>query len=273
MPIRSNWRAMAALLLAPLSVWAQWMHYPTPGMPRTQEGKPDLNAPASRRPDGKPDLSGIWAPEPTPLPELLRVVGGENSVPPPLGSEPISRYFANLLADYKSGEEPLRGGITRRPDDPALACLPTGMPMFDTYPQAHKIVQTTGLTVILHENDNTFRQIFTDGRGFPDVLEPSWLGSSIGRWEGDTLVVTTVGLNGRSSLDLVGHTHTDRLRITERFRRVSMGKIELQLLLDDPRTFIRPVAVKFNWVLFPDTDLLESFCSENEKDRSHIHPK
>jgi hypothetical protein len=145
--------------------------------------------------------------------------------------------------------------------------------MFDTYPLAHKIVQTAGLTVILHENDNTFRQIFTDGRKFPDELEPSWLGSSIGRWEGDTVVVDTTGLIGRSSLDLVGHTHTDRLRITERFRRISIGKIELLLILDDPQTFTGPVAVKLNWVLFPDTDLLESFCSENEKDRSHIDAK
>lgn len=270
MRIRSALTAGAMLLLAPLGIWAQWMHYPNRGLPRTQAGKPDLSAPAPRGADGKPDLSGIWAPEPTPLPELLRILTTKDSVPPPSGSEPIVKYFANILADYKSGEEPLRTGIGRRPDDPALSCLPTGMPMFDTYPQAHKIVQTTGLVVILHENDNTFRQIFTDGREFPDVLEPSWLGSSIGRWEGDTLVVTTAGLNGRSSLDLTGHTHTDRLRITERFHRVSVGKIELQLTLDDPQTFTRPVAVKFDWVLFPDTDLLESFCSENEKDRIHV---
>lgn len=274
MRTRHSWAARVMLFAVPLCGWAQWIHYPTLGIPRTQDGKPDLSAPPPRGSDGRPDLAGVWAPEPTPIPELLRVVSRYGiNVPAPLGSASITKYYADILADYKPGEEPLRPGIGLRTDDPALLCLPTGMPMFDTNALAHKIVQTPGLMIIMSENDNTFRQIFTDGRKFPNDLEPSWLGSSVGRWEGDTLVVDTAGMNGRSSLDAVGHTHTDRLRVTERFRRVSFGKIELQLTLDDPQTFSKPLTVKFNWALFPDTDLLESFCTENEKDHSHVSAK
>ena len=143
------------------------------------------------------------------------------------------------------------------------------MPMFDTIPTPRKIVQDPGLVLILGEYDNTFRQVFTDGRKLPEDFVPSWLGSSVGRWEGDTLVVETAGTNGRSLLDTRGHTHSDQLRITERFRRLQFGKMEVQLTLDDPQTFSRPAVVKFNWVLMPDTDLFESFCTENERDATH----
>jgi hypothetical protein len=254
-------------------VSAQWLHYPVAGAPRASGGKINLAASAPRGRDGKPDLSGIWAPQPSTVPEILASVpGSASNSPPPLGSEPITKYFANIFADFKPDATPLKSGITLRTDDPALHCLPTGMPMFDTYPLQRKIVQTPGLILLLSENDDTFRQIFTDGRPFPAELEPSWLGSSLGRWEGDALVVETAGLNGRSSLDLMGHTHSDQLRVTERFHRVNFGTIDFQMTLDDPQTFTRPFTVRFNLILLPDSDLLESFCSENEKDHSHATP-
>ena len=270
---RGSWTVRLVLLSAPLYASAQWMHYPTPGTPRTREGKPNLTAPAPRGPDGKPDFRVSGRPNRRRCPNSCPITRTAGSVPPPLGSESITKYFANILADFKPQEAPLRPSAVVRTDDPALQCLPTGMPMFDTHPSPRKFVQTPGLTLILNEYDNTFRQIFTDGRKLPEDPEPLWLGSSVGRWDGDTLVVDTGGLNGRRSLDLTGHTHSDQLRITERFRRTSFGKIELQLTLDDPQTFTKPLTVKFNWVLFPDTDLLEAFCSENEKDHSHIGAK
>ena len=265
---------LVTLWMAPVSARAQWLHYPLPGTPRGIDGKVNLAAPAPRGPDGKADLSGIWAPQPSSIPELLQSVpGAASGPPPPLGSEPIIKYFVNILADFKPEAAPLKPGIKLRPDDPALRCLPTGMPMFDTYPMQRKIVQAPGLILLLNENDETFRQIFTDGRRLPENLEPSWLGSSVGRWEGDTLVVETAGLNDRSSLDELGHTHSEKLRITERFHRVNFGTIDFQMTLDDPETFARPFTVRFNLIMLADSDLLESFCSENEKDRQHIAAK
>ncbi len=260
-----------ALFLVPLGASAQWLHYPSPNTPRTKDGKPNLTAPAPRAADGKPDLSGIWVPEPTPVAEL-QALRGPDSVQPAEGSEPPNKYFITILADFKSGQAPLQPTANVQRVEPALSCLPFGMPIFDTMPTPRKIVQLPGLLLMLGEYDETFRQIFTDGRKLPADPEPSWLGWSVGRWEGDTMVIDTVGTNGRSSLDLFGHMHSDQLRITERLHRVSFGTIDLQLTLDDPKTFTRPLTVRFNLSLMPDTDLLESFCSENEKDHIHSVP-
>src|SRR5258706_1984557 len=252
---------------------AQWLHHPVPGTPRTKDGKPNLSAPAPRASNGKPDLSGIWLPEASPIPELMRLLpGGQNG----LGEAIPTKYFLNILADFKPGEEPLRARPSAPPtltafrkDDPGLNCLPTGMPLMDTVPVPFKLVQTPGLILTLTEADNTFRQIFTDGRKHPEDSQPSWLGYSVGRWEGDTLVVETIGLNDRGWLDAVGHTHSDALRVTERFRRRDFGHLDVQLTLDDPKTFTQAVSVKFPEVLLPDTDLIEYFCSENQKVLTH----
>jgi hypothetical protein len=265
-----NLRIGIVVLAMPIGAWSQWLRYPVPGTPRTKDGRPNLMAAVPRTQDGKPDLSGVWQPEPSSIPEIIRAVHPVGQVvPAPLGSEQITKYFATILADFKPGESPLRPGVAVRTDDPALHCLPVGMLLFDTYPAPRKIVQTSGLIIMLSEVDTTYRQIFTDGRKLPEDQQPSWLGSSVGKWDGDTLVVETTGLNARSTLDLVGHTHSEKLRVTERFHRVNFGQMELQLALDDPDTFTTRVIVTFNLRLFPDTDLIESFCSENEKDLGH----
>ena len=263
------------ILLAAVSATAeaQWLHHPVPGTPRTKDGKPNLSAPAPRASNGKPDLSGIWQPEASPIPELMRLLpGGANG----LGEDIPTKYFINVLADFKPGEEPLRTRPSApltltafKKDDPGIHCLPTGVPMVDTVPVPFKLVQTPGLLLMLSEADTTFRQIFTDGRKHPEGPQPSWLGSSVGRWEGDSLVVETIGLNDRSWLDAVGHKHSDALRVTERFHRRDFGHLDLQLTLDDPKIFTRPITVKFTELLLPDTDLIESFCTENEKDLAH----
>ncbi len=273
---------IAILLMgAPMGAWGQWLNHPSPGSPRTKDGKANLAAAAPRGRDGKPDISGIWQPEATPIQELIRTIPEVGDGPPPaLGSEIPTKYFFTVLADFKPGEAPFQPAAARAAaqltpstvlkDDPGIHCLPTGMPMADTVPAPFKIVQTPGLIMILVEADTTFRQVFTDGRKLPEDPTPAWLGNSIGKWEGDTLVVETAGLNDRTWLDATGHKHSEALHVTERFHRVSFGRMELQLTLDDPKTFTKPVTVKFYLRLLPDTDLIESFCSEDEKDLSHV---
>ena len=264
------WLVLAA---ASATADAQWLHHPAPGTPRTKDGKPNLSAPAPLASNGKPDLSGIWQSEASPIPDLIRLIpGGQNG----LGEATPNKYFLNILADFKSGEEPLRTRpsapltlTTFKQDDPGLNCLPAGPPVLDTAPVPFKLVQTPGVLLMLSEADTRFRQIFTDGRKHPEDSQPSWLGYSVGRWDGDTLVVETIGFNDRGWLDAVGHTHSEALRVIERFHRRDFGHLDLQLTLDDPKTFTQPVAVKFTEVLLPDTDLIESFCSENEKDLTH----
>ena len=270
-------RMLIGLIGASLCTPAQWVNHPTPGTPRTKDGKPNLAAPAPRQSRGKPDLSGVWQAEATPIPELARLLpGGVNG----LGESVPNKYFINILADFKPEAAPLRASASGTPlpytvlavrnDDPRIRCLPSGMPMVDTLAFPFKIVQTPGLMMMLFEEDTTFRQIFTDGRELPEDPQPSWMGYSVGKWEGDALMVETIGLNDRSWLDVVGHRHSDALRVTERFHRANFGLMELQLTLDDPKTFTKLITVKFNLRMSPDTDLIEYYCSENEKDVDHV---
>jgi hypothetical protein len=266
--------AVFALLALAGGAPAQWVSYPTAGTPRTKDGKPNLAAPAPRTRDGKPDLSGIWHPEASSAAELVSASGGSRT-PPALGSEPPNRYFLNVLADFDPGPGPLQPAALKAFSQLTFVsrgydCLPIGMPMVATDPGPMKIVQTPGLIMILIEAETSFRQIFTDGRKLPGDLQPSWLGSSVGRWDGNTLVVDTMGLNSRTWLDASGHKHSEQLRVTERFHRVNFGRMELQLMLDDPETFTKPVSFKLNLLLLADTDLIESYCAEDEKDLKHV---
>jgi hypothetical protein len=271
---RCHTRIWIAVLALAGGASAQWISHPTAGAPRTKDGKTNLAAAAPRTSDGKPDLSGIWHPEGSSAAELLSASGG-NRTPPALGSEPPNKYFLNVLADFAPGPGPLKPAALKAFSELTFVsrgydCLPIGMPMVATDPGPVKIVQTRGLIMILIESETTFRQIFTDGRKLPGDPQPSWLGSSVGRWDGDTLVVETAGLNSRTWLDAAGHRHGEQLRVTERFHRINFGRMEVQLTLDDPETFTTPVSFKLNLQLLPDTDLIESFCAEDEKDLKHV---
>lgn len=270
---------LAAALVAAASPCAdaQWIHHPTPGLPRTADGQPRLADPAPRTAHGHPDLSGVWQAEGAPIPELLKMVpGGQNG----LGEDIPSKYFLDVLSDFAPGREPLQpsaaaaaarlslGGVSA--DDVGINCLPSGVPLVLTTPAPFKIVQTPGLTLVLAESDTSFRQIFTDGRPLPADPQPSWLGSSIGRWEGDTFVVETAGFNDRGQLDARGHRHSSALRVTERYRRRDVGHMDVELTFDDPVTFTQPVTIAVGMRLRPDTDLIEYFCSENEKDKARM---
>jgi hypothetical protein len=158
-------------------------------------------------------------------------------------------------------------------DDPASHCKPTGVPRVNFTPLPIKIVQTPGLTVILFEADTTFRQIHTDGRTLPEDPQPSWMGYSTGKWERSAFVVETVGFHDQGWLDVIGHPHSDALHLTERLRRIDFGHLEIQITVDDRKTYKQPFTVTQNMDLVPDSDLLEYFCTENEKDTQHYVTK
>ena len=240
------------VLSAPIG--AQWLKHPTPGIPRTADGKPNLTAPAPRTPDGKPDLSGLW-------------------------QRHADRYYNNITADLKPGEvqasaEALYQQRTRNfnRDSMDTLCLPNGPASATTPYHDSKIIQTPALMVILSD-DLTYRQIFMDGRELERDPNPSWLGYSVAHWEANTLVVESAGFNERSWLDYGGHPHSERLRVTERYHRRDFGHMELAMTLDDPTVYARPWTVTIQMELAADTEILEYVCNENEKDRSRMDAK
>jgi hypothetical protein len=267
------------LLFALLSTCApaQWLNYPTPGIPRTHDGKPNLTAPAPRAADGKPDLSGVWHVHPTSLAEMKRLFGDDVGVTSVPGMEPdtISKYAVNILLDFKPEEVSMRpeaAEIFRRRAtgvEDREVCLPIGIPVAGLVSEATKIVQSPRLTVIMYESDGTHRQIYTDGRALPKEFEqPSWLGYSAGKWVGETLLVETAGFNDKTWLDVGGHPHSEALRIVERYHRRDFGHLDVEMTFDDPQMYTKPFTIKYTDELLADSDIFENFC-ENEKDRAH----
>jgi len=262
---------------------AQWLNFPTPGTPRTRDGKPNLAAPAPRAADGKPDLSGVWMHEVTTAAELKRLYPAriEEAIKVDVPGMEIGtqhKYGLSVLLDFKPGDEPMRKEaveILQRRRDPADVCVtPAGIPLASFLSEPIKIVQSPRLAVIIHESDNTFRQIYTDGRQLPGQFEyPAYMGYSVGRWEGDTFVVETAGFNDRTQLDLIGHPHSEALRLVERFRRRDFGHMEIEMTFDDPQLYTKPFTIKVPFDLLADLDIFESFCHENEKDRVHLEQK
>jgi hypothetical protein len=256
---------------------AQWLNHPTPGTPRTRDGKPNLSAPVPRASNGKPDLSGVWQAEPVPPGESI--LGDESFFVVP-GDDPrtFNKYFWNVLADFKPAEAPIRPEAAElfrknaaNAITPVASCLPLGIPGAELLAYApFKILQMRGVTVVLYEVDSTHRQIYTDGRKLPADLNPTWLGYSVGHWEGDTFVVDSAGFNDRGRLDGFGHPRSEALRLQERFHRRDFGHMDLQMTIEDPKMFLKPITVKVTELLIPDSDVLESFCTENEKDRVHL---
>ena len=250
-----NTPAIAVVTIAlstPLA--AQWLNQPTPGIPRTPDGRPNLAAPAPRTADGKPDLSGIWT-----------------KISP--------KYHRNIVADLKPEEiQPwARALVDQRREDLGkdymnVVCLPLG-PGYATSAditgaEMVKIVQTPGLILMLNP-DLTYRQIFLDGRKLESAPNPSWMGYSVGRWDGDTLVVESFGFNDRTWLDHDGHPHTENLRTTERYRRPAFGRLEIEVTLADPTVYTRPWTVALAAELTADTELIEFVCNENNRSMEH----
>jgi len=279
MESRIVWTLFALAGLA-ASGYSQWVTYPTAGIPRTKDGKPNLSARAPRASNGKPDLSGVWIVEATPVEELTRLFGDMTKLSVP-GDDPrtFSKYFLNLLADFKPQDAPMRPETAQiflqrirasDKDAPSSRCLPTGLPQMELVPAPFKIISTSGMIGMVYEGDGILRQIYTDGRKLPSDPAPLWYGYSIGKWEGDTFVVDSIGFNDKSWLDAGGHPHSEALHLTERFRRRDFGHLEEAITVDDPKMYTRPFTVNVTHVLQPDSDILEAFCTENEKDWTHM---
>ena len=275
-------RALPLLLLLVFvpSVGAQWVNYPAPGTPRTPDGKPNLTAAAPRAANGKPDLSGVWHVQPTSLQEMKRLFGNDVDTlqVPGMEIDTISKYGVNILQDFKPEEWPVRPavyeilkrrGLSGSEVMPLTHCLPGGVPLSTLLSEVTKIVQTPSLTVIMLELGGN-RQIYTDGRKHVTDPSPSWLGYSIGKWEADTLAVDTVGFNGKSWLDVLGHPQSEAAHVIERYRRRDFGHMDVEITIDDPTYYTKPFTVKVTHVLQADDDILEYFCNENEKDRPRM---
>jgi hypothetical protein len=243
---------------------AQW-NEPFKNAPRTPDGKVNMTGPVLRV-NGKPDLSGIWQ-----VPGDPRTPGALFGI----GESENSKYFRDILSDFKRGEEPLtpEGAEILRKNagtiGPNLRCLPDGVPHGDLLPEPFKLIQTPGEILILYEVETIFRQIFMDGRKFPVDPNPTWLGYSIGRWDGDTLVVDTMGFNELSWLDARGHGHSEEMRVEERFHRRDYGHMEVAVTITDPKVFTKAFTINFVENLLPDTDVYEHICAENERDTAH----
>ncbi len=246
-----NTALVVLTMTAPLA--AQWLDYPKPSVPHSPDGKPNLAAPAPKMPDGKPDLSGIWETSPG--------------------------YTGNIAKDLKNGEvsfQPWAEALykhrseTMSKEDPQARCVLSGVPRENVVPYPFKILNTNGEIVILYEALHSYRQIFMDGRPLPKNPNPTWMGYSVGHWEGDTLVVESSGFVGDNWLDNNGHPGTEALHLTERFRRRDFGHIDAAITVDDPKAYTKPWTVNLKFNLNPDTELIEYVCDENEKDVAHL---
>jgi hypothetical protein len=277
MRIRSIVITIIGIMLAGALTYAhaQWPDYPGVRIPRTKDGKPNLTAPAPRL-NGKPDISGVWEAERSPKSEYDRVLGEGFAALQP-DTDQITTHFLNVFWGMKPEEEPLRPEaaaiIKHRQQNPLESpftnCLPYGVPAA-LLVQTFKIFQTPREIVMTPEIVHPPRQIHMDGRPLPTDPDPRWMGYSVGHWEGDTLVVDTVGVNDRAWLDGTGHPRSESMHVTERYHRRNFGHMDLEITFNDPKYYTRPFSFKTGLTLLPDDYFLEYVCTENEKDRVHL---
>jgi hypothetical protein len=259
------------LLFSASQAYAQWEQVPHETVPRNADGEPNLTAPAPKTADGKLDLSGVWLPDATLFPKDggFELVEGDTPVPLPLmdvmaalepGESEMHEWAAKLF------EERL---ASRGLADPIAYCKPWGITTHAANLLPYKIVQTPDLVLILNEQDTVFRQIFLDGRQPVEDPVPRWLGYSTGRWEDDELVVETTGFTDQTWLDASGHPHTESLQLTQRYRRIDAGHLEIKTTVNDPGAYTKPFTYTIKATIIPDDDLLEFFCMDNEISSDH----
>jgi hypothetical protein len=237
------------LLVVAESPAGQWLKVPTPGIPRTPDGRADLNAPTPRGPDGKPVIAGLWRPTARLIENITRGMKAGETVP--------FRPWAEALFKTRVANN--------AKDDPTSNCLVGGVPRSDFVPYPFKIIETPGLVTILYEAVHSFRQIFTDGRALPKDPNPAWFGYSVGRWEGDVFVVESSGFNDNVWLDNAGRPAGEQLRVIERFRRTDFGHMDIEITIDDPKTYTRPWNVTERLTFLPDAEIIEYMCTENNR--------
>lgn len=293
-----------------VSVAAQWPKYPEPGVPRDAQGRVRMDAPAPRTTDGKPDLSGNWMrADRDPLPPELAGLFPDRAAPagqagrgarpagvavepaiapfPPDPNSPPLATFFELGANLPGGILPLTPWAadlkkarmaTDDKDNPDANCMPMGIPQFHMQPQPRKIIQTPRMIVILYEANYGLRYIYTDGRKLPPQGEPQpfWSGYSVGRWEGDTLIVDTNNLRGAEQgpydgwLDVRGSPYSDQAKFTERFRRPIFGKLEIDVTLEDAKAYTKPFTIRINQRVMVDEEPIEFVCNENQQFRRRV---
>ena len=259
--MRTTW-LIAAFAASALAQFASAQQAPRDATSPAGSGgssNPDLvgavsDGPPPRLPDGTPDLSGVW-----------------------VGAGPIGDISTGLQPGEELVMLPAAEAIMKSrmaADDPEARCLPTGVPRIAPYPwrlvQSPAYGKATHLFFLFEGNIHSFRQIFMDGRGHPDDEEPSWYGHSVGHWEGDTLVIETVGFNDLFWFDFVGHPHTTQLKTVERYTRTKLGELEVVTTVTDPGAYAKPFTVKFRHTLRPGWELMEYICNENNQDVEHI---
>ena len=256
----------AALATGSPAVFSQWLGYPTANVPRTADGKPNLAAPAPRTADGKPDFSGMY---------------GWINIGTWCGAEctdtQISREFINIAATLKNPlpYQPWAADLVKKRSveqglDPNVHCMPRGAPRIWTDDYYKRIFMVPGRMIILTERNMQYRQIFIDGRALPKDPNPVWNGYSTAKWEGDTLVVETIGFRDDLWLDARGDPLTEQGKMTERIRRPNYGNLEVEMTINDPKAYTAPWTVKVNQPLVLDSELIDYYCLENEKDSAHM---
>jgi len=243
----------------------QWLNYPTPGVPMTKDGRPNLKAPTPRTAQGKPDFSGLWDPidtmkRPDPSNPYVHNGVGIDIANGMKDAVPYQPWAAELVRKRKADFQK---------DHPDAKCLPLSPVELDAHPTPRRIVQIPGMLLILHERFTNFRTIFTDGRPLPVDPQPSWQGYSTAKWDGDTLVVETNGLKDDTYLDYSGSPMTSAGKMTERFTRADYGSLQIEITVDDPKAYTKPWTIPVQYRIMLNTDLLEGFC-DNEKDQAHL---
>lgn len=259
---------------------AQWIYVRMDDVPRTDDGKLDVTASASRTSDDRPDLSGLWYP------------GGERQ---PCSQNPDNCIEQGLGKALEGGSDLLlrgldiatgmEGGLPYQPwaaelvrqrgaraglDDPHVRCLPTNLPRVYTLPHLQRIVQTPKLIVMLNEFNASYRQIHLDGRLPPEDPIPAWNGYSVGHWERDTLVIETSGFRDDLWLDMKGDPLTSAATVIERIRRPTFGTLQIELTVNDPKAYTKPWTVRLEARAVIDTELIDEICLENEKSLQHM---
>ena len=266
--------AVFAVVSLPAHGFAQWLRYPTEGIPRKADGTPNLTAPTPRLPDGKPDLSGLWHAK-----QARQCVNAKGEAAPcgiEIGGSPLG---GNLGRDLPGGKLPYQPWAEKlfnerhaamSIDDPHVRCLPDNPPRHWTLPHLTKIVHTPKLLVMMYEVNAMYRQVFIDGRPQPKDPSPSWMGYSTARWEGDTLVVQTEGFRDGLWADTWGSPMSDAAKMTEKIRRPNFGTLEIELTIDDAKVYTKPFTVTLTDSFEADTELVDEICLEGEKDYDRL---
>jgi hypothetical protein len=264
---------VAVLSVVAIPASAQWITFKSPGIPRTKDGKPDLSASTPRTADGHPDLTGIWA-----VAFRRPAAGGRGAAPRPANPVPSGTGNGGLRNNLPPGEtvpfQPWAEALYKHREEtngvglPSEHCLPHGLGSM-AVPIPFKMIQTPQQLTVLFEEFNYYRQIFTDGRSLPPVLNPSWFGYSVGKWEKDTLVVETIGYNDKTWIDMSGYPHTEDMRTIERFMRRDFGHMDVEITIDDPKAYTKPWTPTLHFDLRADFEMMEEVC-DNEKDAVHM---